>query len=84
MASKITDFPDLAYFYKEASKFCPFLYILQKNGTCVKYIKDNSGHISVSKTYTSMPRNSTPVKLGTLVLLDEFEKQGGCEDDLWR
>lgn len=79
-------YPLVVAFDKNASRFTPFLFIVTDSGTHrgISYVKDSIGNIIQCCFWSNMPKKSVNVTKGTLVLIDEFEKQGGCEDDLWR
>jgi len=49
----------------------------------IYYSKERSGVISQNNFWRHIAKSARKVSKGALILIDEFEKQGGCEDDLW-
>lgn len=80
--------PYLVFFNADVDRFIPFLFIIPDSGTPgysfgFRYTKKRRGFIFQDLFYSPIIGEAKKVAKGTLVIIDEFEKQGGCEDDLW-
>jgi len=81
-------YPAYAYFVKDPCLFVNFLYVFSEEDVLsgMAYTKTNGKEIIRYNGFNPayVKQKLKKVVKGTLILIDEYEIKGGCEDDNWR